>query len=46
VERLPPPAGTYVVSLTATDKDGVAGPLVQTTIHSDNVGPTLKLIDA
>jgi PKD domain/RTX calcium-binding nonapeptide repeat (4 copies) len=32
--------GTYVVSLAATDKDGVAGPAAQTTILVDDVAPT------
>jgi hypothetical protein len=35
--------GTYVVSLTATDKDGGVSPVAQTTIVADNVAPTASL---
>jgi hypothetical protein len=33
--------GTYVVTLTATDKDGGTSPVAQTTIEVDNVAPTV-----
>jgi hypothetical protein len=38
--------GTYVVSLTATDKDGGASPAAQTTILVDNVAPTAAITGA
>jgi hypothetical protein len=38
--------GTYVVSLAATDKDGGASPVVQTTIAVDNVAPTAAITGA
>jgi hypothetical protein len=38
--------GAYVVSLTATDKDGAASPLVQTAILVGNVTPTASITGA
>src|SRR5262249_5533683 len=35
---------TYVVTLTATDKDGAASPAAHTTILVDNVAPTASII--
>src|SRR5262249_21308055 len=46
VSSTPDNNGTYVVTLTATDKDGGISPAAQTTITVDNVAPTASITGA